>query len=150
VAIYVPPSTRRRRLVVMAAGTLVVGLAIGFGVGRATSSGVDDAVANVRSQAADAATALQRLPIEYEQAVADQGGESPQTITGAIENARAQLDAAFDDATWFGPAARQPTDEALDALVRAVRERASPAEFEADIDRAVAVIRSTFGETGTT
>ena len=144
-AIYVPPSARRRRLVAIAIGTLVVGLAAGFGLGRATSSGVEDAVAEARGRAADAATALQRLPIEYEQAVAGEGGESVETITEAIARARAQLDAAFDDASWFGPAARRPTDAALDAVVRAVDAGASPAEFEAAVARAVDTIRSTFG-----
>ncbi len=115
-AIYVPPSTRRRRLVALVAAGLAVGLAIGFALGRGTSSGVDDALGDVRGQAEDAATALVRLPIEYEQALEGEGGESVRTIEEAIDRARARLDEAWADADWFGPAARRPVDAALDDL----------------------------------
>src|SRR4051794_13452612 len=109
-AIYVPPSTRRRRLVLLVGLGLVVGLVAGFGLGRATSSGIDDAVSKVQSRASDAATTLQRLPIEYGQAVTGSGGESTRTITEAIARARSELDRAWADARWFGSASRAPVD----------------------------------------
>jgi hypothetical protein len=113
--------------------------------GRATSSGVDDALATVRGQASDAAIALQRIPIEYSQAVTGSGGESTRTITEAIARARDELDRAWADAPWFGPAARRPVDATLSALDRAVAAHVSPEEFQADVDTAVRAVEAAFG-----
>lgn len=146
-AIYVPPSTRRRRLVVLAAAALVVGLLLGFGLGRATSSGVDDAVGDVREQAEGAAVALQRIPIEYSQASAGEGGESTATITEALGRARAQLDAAWADASWFGPGVRRPVDDALEVVGEAIADGASADDFQAAIDHAVEAVEAAFGIT---
>jgi hypothetical protein len=145
VAIYVPPSRRRRHLVALVALGLLVGLLAGFAIGRATSSGVDDALATVRGQASDAAIALQRIPIEYSQAVTGSGGESTRTITEAIARARDELDRAWADAPWFGPAARRPVDATLSALDRAVAAHVSLEEFQADVDTAVRAVEDAFG-----
>jgi hypothetical protein len=146
-AIYVPPSTKRRRLVLLAAASLVVGLLVGFGLGRATSSGLDDALEAVRGDAQDAAVGLQRLPIEYEQAAAGEGGESTRTITEAIARARADLDDAWEGAEWAGPDARKPVDAAIDELDAEVASGASPADFETAVEQAVDAIEAAFGIT---
>lgn len=146
-AIYVPPSTRRRRLVLLVAVGLVVGLALGFALGRSTAEGIDDAVDATQAQAEDAAVALQRIPIEYEQATAGEGGESTETITRAIASARDALHAAFDDATWFGPQPRDELDAELADLDQAVADGVSPADFAAAVDDAVQAIEAIFGIT---
>ena len=142
-AIYVPDSTRRRRAVLLAAGCLVVGLLVGGLVGRATAPGLDDEVGDVQEQAAAAATALQRLPIEYEQLLTGDG-ESPATVNDAIDRSEAQLREAYADAIWFGDGASAPTDAALDALRAVVADRGSAEEFEAAVDDAVSVIEERF------
>jgi hypothetical protein len=144
-AIYVPPSTRRRRLVLLVLAGLVVGLGAGFGIGRATSSGVDDAVSSVKTEATDAAVALQRIPIEYQQALDDAVGESSGTLTGAIARARSELDQAWDDASWFGPGVRRPVDDAIDAVDEVARQRGNPEQFQAAVDAAVSAIEAAFG-----
>ena len=144
-AIYVPPSTRRRRLVLLVAVGLVVGLVVGFALGRGTAEGIDDAVGAAQEQAEDAAVALQRIPIEYEQATAGEGGESTETITSAIASARDALHVAFDDASWFGPQPREEVDAELDRLDRAVEDGVAPADFEAAVDDAVRAIEAIFG-----
>jgi hypothetical protein len=146
-AIYVPPSTKRRRLVLLVAAGLVVGLLAGFLVGRGTARGVGDAVSKVRAEATDAGVGLQRLPIEYEQAARGTAGESTKTISEAIARSRADLADAWRDASWFGPAAREPVDAALTALDRAVAARAPAAEFEAEVGMAVDAIEAAFGIT---
>ena len=143
-AIYVPPSTKRRRLVLLVVAGLVVGLALGFAIGRSTARSVDDAVSEVRDHATDAGVGLQRLPIEYEQAVEGAAGESTRTITEAITRSRADLEEAWDGATWAGRGARRPVDDALDALDRAVADRASAGDFEAAVGRAVDAIEAAF------
>jgi hypothetical protein len=134
-------------VVLLVAAGLLVGLLVGFGLGRATSSGLDDALSQVRGAATDAAVGLQRMPIEYGQAVEGEGGESTRTITEAIQRARADLDQAWDDAEWFGPDARKPVDAALDELDDEVAAKASADQFEAAVGRAVDAIETAFGVT---
>lgn len=144
-AIYVPDSTRRRRLVAVAGACLVVGLLVGGTVGRATSPGADDAVEEVRERGRETVTALQRLPIEYEQAVAGEGGEDAATMTSALDRARATLDEAFAVLDVFGPASRAAADAALDGVRQAVEDGVPPREFEAAIEAAISAVRATFG-----
>jgi len=146
-AIYVPDSTRRRRLIGIAGACLVVGLLVGGALGRATSPGADDAVAEVKERGRETVTALQRLPIEYEQAVAGEGGEDAATMTSAVDRARATLDDAFAVLEVFGPASRAAADDALDALQESIDEGVPPSEFDAAIEAAIAVVRATFGLT---
>lgn len=142
-AIYVPDSTRRRRAVLLAVGCLVAGLVVGGLVGRATAPGIDDEVRGVQAQAADAATALQRLPIEYEQLLSGDG-ESPATVNEAIDRAQAQLGEAYADAIWFGDSAKSVTDAALDALREVVAGEGSAEDFAAAVDEAVSAIEDRF------
>jgi hypothetical protein len=146
-AIYIADSTRRRRMVGIAVACLVVGFLAGGAVGRATSPDVDDSVREVRARAQDAATALQRLPIEYEQAAAGEGGESPDTIVSALGRARATVDAAFEEIDVFGPAARTAVYDAFDRVAQAIDDRVAPTEFERVIAAAVAAVEDTFGLT---
>jgi hypothetical protein len=147
VAIYVPPSTKRRRLVLLVAAGLVVGLLVGFVLGRSTSSGLDDALDEVRGHATDAAVVLQRMTNGYVQAGSGDGGDSTRALTEAIDRARADLDEAWDGAAWFGPTARKPVDAALDELDRDVEAEVSPDDFEAAVGRAVDAIETTFDVT---
>jgi hypothetical protein len=142
-AIYVPDSTRRRRAVLLAAGCLVAGLVLGALVGRATAPSIDDEVRSVQAQAADAATALQRLPIEYEQLLSGDG-ESAATVNDAIDSAQAQLREAYDGAIWLGDTAPASTDAALDTLREVVAGEGSADEFAAAVDEAVSAIEERF------
>jgi hypothetical protein len=147
-ALYVPAGARRRRLILAVVGGLLVGLVVGFLAGRATSPGLADDVADVQDLAADAATALQRVPIEYEQAVAGEGGESTDTITGALDRAQAQLDDAYAEAIWLADDASAATDASFDDLRALVREGGPAAEFEAAVGDLVDQIEATFGIEG--
>src|SRR5881392_2161222 len=97
-ALYVPAGARRKRLVLVGALALIAGLLVGFGVGRATSPGLEDEVTDVQNVAFDAVAALRRIPIEYEQAVVGEGGESTVTITEALDRAQTLLDDAYAQA----------------------------------------------------
>lgn len=144
-ALYVSAGTRRRRLIVVGLAGLVLGLVVGVVIGRSLSQGVGARVDSVRSQAASAVSALERLPIEYEQALAGSGGETTATITEAVARARAQLDRAYADAIWLTPDAPRATDAAIDSVADAVARRADLVEFQDAVDAAAAAIGLTFG-----
>jgi len=147
-ALYVPAGARRRRLIIGVVAGVVLGLAIGFVVGRASSPGLADDVAEVQGLATDATTALQRTPIEYEQAVAGEGGESTDTISGALDRAQRQLDDAYAEAIWLPDGASAVTDEAFADLASLVVAGAAPAEFEQAVEDLVTQIDTTFGISG--
>ena len=143
-ALYIPAGARRRRLVLGVLAGLVVGLVLGVVLGRSSAPSIDERVASVRAHASGAAISLRRLPIEYEQSLADTGGESTATITAAIDAARARLDQAYEQAVWLGPDAGAATDRALEAVERAVADRVDVDQFQLVIDDAVAAIDATF------
>jgi hypothetical protein len=146
-ALYVPSGARRRRLVIGIVGGLLVGLVIGFLAGRASSPGLADDVAEVQGRAVDATTALQRIPIEYEQALAGEGGESTAAISAAIERAMGQLADAYAEAIWLDDNAASATNGSFDELTALVVDEADLAEVEAAIDGLVAQIETTFAVT---
>lgn len=129
----------------MAAACLIVGLVAGGVFGRSTAHGVDDAVASVREHAQDAVTALQRLPIEYEQALAGEGGEDAGTIAGALDRAKAELDGVYDVTDEFVPNAHVDIDLWFETLAENARDQVSQEEFELGISEAIARIQATFG-----
>lgn len=144
-ALYVSDSARKRNLVLGIAGALVLGLLIGFVAGRATSKGLEDEVGAVQDQAIAAATAFQRIPIEYEQAVDGAGGESTSTIDDAIGSAEDQLKAVYGEAIWLGDGASDATDEAVADLRQVAADGGSADEFQAAVNEVVAAIEDTFG-----
>jgi hypothetical protein len=143
-ALYVPDGARRRRLAIAVAVGLAAGLLLGFVLGRSTADGLDDGVASVQEQAAEAATALERIPIEYEQALAGEGGESTTTITDAVDRASAQLDEAYEAAIWLGSDARDGTDAAFAEIEAEVAAGADLVVVQDAIDAGVAEIQLTF------
>jgi hypothetical protein len=146
-ALYVSDGARKRNLVLAAVGALVLGLVIGFVAGRATSTGLEEEVSAVQDEAIAAATGFQRLPIEYEQAVAGEGGESAATIDDAIDSADDQLQSVYSEAIWLPDDASAPTDAAVEDLRQVVADQGSLAEFEAAVDDVVQAIEATFGVT---
>ena len=143
-ALYVPAGARRKRLVLVGALALIAGLLVGFGVGRATSPGLEDEVADVQDVALDATAALRRIPIEYEQAVAGEGGESTEPIPEPSDRAEPLHDDAYAEAIWLPDDAHEATDPAFDELRQMVEDEAAPEAFDAAIEALVAQVATTF------
>jgi len=143
-AVYMQGS--RRRWVLMAVGVvaLLVGIGIGYLIGNNTATTSADVIADSRSKGEDAATALQRLPIEYEQAVSA-SGESSATITGALDEATGLLNDAYAASPWLGATSRQPPLDAIALLKADVASKVAPDVFQHDVDQAVAAIDAAFG-----
>ena len=144
-ALYVPAGARTRRLVLVGAAALVVGVVLGYVLGRASAPTFADQVADVQELATAAATALERLPIEYEQLLDGGGGESADTLIDALDSARSQLADAYAAAIWLADDAPSATEEAFDSLLVAVSDSVPAAVFADAIDQAVTRIKATFG-----
>jgi hypothetical protein len=147
-AVYMQGSRRHRITALVGAGCLIVGGGIGYLVGHSGSTSTGDVVAAARSKGEDAATALQRLPIEYQQAVTNASGESTTTITDAIDEAAALLADAYDASPWLGPALHKAPDAAIDVVRQDVLDAAPADTFEQHINDAVTAIGEVFNLQG--
>jgi hypothetical protein len=124
-ALYVPQSRRRRRLALTAAGTAVLGLVIGAGLGRLSAPTVEDRVASVRNDARDTASGLQVISLHAEATTVGAGG----TDLVLARTARELAD-EFDRAPWIDSGQRRIVLQALTDLTGR-QDKGSPAFGEA-------------------
>jgi len=143
-AVYMHGSRRRWVTVAVGVVALLIGIGIGYVIGSDTATTSADVVAKSRSKGEDAATALQRLPIEYEQAVAS-SGESSATIDGALDEASGLLNDAYNVSPWLSAALRKPPLDAIALLKADVAKKVAPEIFQQDVDQAVTAIDTAFG-----
>jgi hypothetical protein len=146
-ALYVSAGRRRRRLVLAAAGALVLGLALGGTIGRVTAPTPVDGAAEAKRAAAQATGLLEAVPDHYEQMV--EGRLDPSSFEASLDDglarASTQLDMALVNAPWLDA----PVADGLRAQVARVRadaeRRAPPADLRADVEAAVEDISRRFG-----
>jgi len=106
VARYIPISRRRRNAALVAGAALLVGIVLGWLVGKQSAPSVSSAVHDAQQQAADIAVQLQRLPIESQQAIDGGGEDSIQAgVVAPLDDIQASATNAFDDAPWIASAA---------------------------------------------
>lgn len=149
-AIYVSAAQRLRRTVLIATVSAAVALGAGWVIGRQQVPSIDARVADVRERAADLATNIERLDIEYEQIVsagdaAASGTDSVEAgVIAPLDDLRTMLQELMDDAPWL---AGDQRSEMLDALaeVRSTALDAVPLDqFVATAADASGLIRTTF------
>ena len=144
-ALYMPASARRRRLIVVAIVAVLAGLILGWTLGRATAPTVADQVSSARSQAQQLDARLRSLPFEYDKArSANSDMTAPGGPIAALDGVTTDAEALVARSIWLG---QQGTD--LTTTLHNVRAGAvsggSSAEFQAAIDKAIAAIDYTFG-----
>jgi hypothetical protein len=144
-AVYVSVARRRRRTVLWAIATLVIGLLVGFAVGTTRTKSVDDRVQSVHADADQIAARLVALDIEYRDAL---GGGSDDFDTSVIQPlGKIQSDAVhlLDRAAWINPDQRGEVLDELAKLVVLAKARTAADEFLAALNDAASSVRSTFG-----
>ena len=146
-AVYMSASRQRRRVIGVAIAALIVGVVVGALFGRATASGVDDALSSSRTKGRSIASALGTLPFEYEQARAEAAGEDQERIESAVQIVVDMVPPALDKASWLGPGARRQVTDAVDAVRQAVRNKASVTAVTTAVDSAVATVQDVFNVT---
>jgi len=109
VALYVPQARRRRRTLLLAVVTAVVGGTLGVTIGRYTAPDVSDRVRSVRDQARQTASGLEVISLHTGVGAVGAGGTDLVLARTSRELAR-----EFDRAPWVDPGQRRVV---LDALV---------------------------------
>lgn len=142
-ALYVSAGTRRRRAVVAVVVAAVVAFGIGLIVGRQQVPSVDEQVNRVRSHAADIATGIERLDIEYEQVLAGQDTAQGGVIE-PLDDLRRDLQSTLDDAPWIGASTRTALLDALAAIESGATAKVPLADMQALLAEAGTTIRDAF------
>lgn len=142
-ALYISAGRRRRTTIVVGIAAIVVGIALGFLLGRGTATTIDDRVTEARDAGRKFAASLRVLPLEYEQAVTgdgEAGGADP-----IVRRALAGEQAAIDAAPWLGDAQIAALRSQIDDVRNAPERDLTPEDFAASVEDAVAVVEATFG-----
>jgi len=146
VARYIPVSRRRRNAALVAGAALLVGIVLGWLVGKQSAPSVSSAVHHAQQQAADIAVQLQRLPIEYQQAIDGGGEDSIQAgVVAPLDDIQASATNAFDDAPWIASVTRANAQDAIAQVRQDALDKVSADEFETAVNDAADAIRSAFG-----
>ncbi len=147
-ALYLPASTRRRRLVLVAVAAAVVGLLLGWAVGRLTAPTVGDRVSSVRAEARRLDARLASLPLEYDKALAggtDLAGAGGPVAT--LDGIAADTVALARRAEWLGADQRDAVEAAVTAAHDQAASRVPSGQFGAAIAAATSSVDRTFGLT---
>jgi hypothetical protein len=140
VALYIPESRRRRRLIVAAAVALAVGLTVGILVGRATVPSVSDRIATVRTEARDISGGLRVLVLHIQAHTANDTADEAKTV---LAKTRSGLQAEFGKAPWLSDAQKRALLTELESL--SARPDPTSTAFGAAAESLARHIDATFG-----
>jgi hypothetical protein len=141
-ALYIPAGRRRRRTILIAAGALLIGLALGAMAGRSTAPTIGDRISSVRSEAQKTSAALRVIALHDESgAVSAQGGDGGTDLV--LQRTRTDLDHLFARAPWLPATTRQKLLDDLASL--AAKPDKSDASFGAAAEALAQEIDATFG-----
>ncbi len=146
-ALYVSAARRRRRTLVVGAAALVVGLLLGWLIGRATGSSANDDIKARQNDAEQLVARLDGLDLEYQQTAAG-GASGSDAVKGSLAAAAAiaaDTDALMARMPWVARAERTATVQVVDGVRRAVEAGAPPEEVSAAVARADQAVRAAAG-----
>jgi hypothetical protein len=147
-ALYIPPARRRRRLVLVSAATLLIGLVVGVLVGRATTTSTAERITEVRTEANDIATRLQALSIEYEQALTGKGDTVQGGVLAALDGIDRDTARAVNTASWLTAANRTEVENALNQVRASAEAKVDAQSFADQLAEAASVIHRQLGDEG--
>jgi hypothetical protein len=143
VALYVPPSRRRRRTVLLAGACIVAGLVVGGVLGRVTAPSVHDRVSDSQEQARQIAAGLRVLSLHIRSGAASTEADGEAGTDLVLRRTSEDLQRAFSDSPWISPSQQASVRHELDAL-SALTDRTSD-EFAVAADGLAADIEVAFG-----
>jgi hypothetical protein len=145
-----PGRVASRTLALVGVLALVVGLAAGFGIGRASKSepSLASRLSDLRTGLAPAREGLELVPTEYAQAVRGGRVASSSELGGAraaVTRAQTAIAASRDDLRALNAARAAALDRAVAALATAMAQHRDPAEVKRLADAAGAALSAAGG-----
>jgi hypothetical protein len=146
--LYIPAGRRRRRAIVIAVAALVVGVVVGWALGRSTAVTPADAARDARERAGVATSQLTSSEIHYAQVVQGEGDttELRASVEASLDRAAADLSDALARASWIDEGAADDLRRAVAEVRDAERATAPIDDYNAAIDRAERAINERFGK----
>jgi hypothetical protein len=145
-ALYVSDRTRWRRMITAVVVAAVLAGTLGVLIGRQQVPSVAEQVQSVKRQAAEVATGVERLDIEYDQVLAGQGDSVKAGVIEPLAGLRARMQTTFDESPWITSARRAEVLDSFAAIEAAANGRVSTDEFTALLKATGLLIRQSFGE----
>ena len=146
-ALYIPASRRRRRVIVVGVAALVAGILIGLLVSRVATPSIDDQVGSKQREAEQLIARLDGLNLEYQQSGAA-GASGEDAREGALDAARgisADTQDLVDDLPWLSDAQRAAAVVAVDGVAKAVEGAGTVDDVGTAVTGAEAALRSAAG-----
>jgi hypothetical protein len=143
-ALYISAGKRRQRAIIGACVAALLSFGIGLLVGRQQVPSITERVDGVQADAADIATGLERLDIEYDQVLT--GGDDLQTsVLQPLDDLRGQLQSTMDRAPWLSAEQRSVVLDSFAQVDSAANANATSEDFTARLDDTASLVRLTFG-----
>ncbi len=144
--LYVSTARRQRKAIAWAVAVGLVAFAVGLLLGRQQIPSIGERVLSVQVSAADTATGIERLDIEYEQALANTGSDTVEAgVLAPLDSLRAELQRTMDNAPWLVPAQRQALLDLMADLRAGAIEGITLDDFRMRALALGALVRSSFG-----
>jgi hypothetical protein len=144
--LYISAARRQRRAIAWAVAVGLVAVVLGLLLGRQQIPSISDRVSSVQAAATEIATGVERLDIEYEQALAVSGADTVVAgVVAPLDELRARLQRTMDDAPWLAASQRQALLDSLAELRSGALDGVSLAEFRTKADSTGQLVRAAFG-----
>jgi hypothetical protein len=146
-ALYVPVSRRRRRVIGITAVALVVGLLLGLVLGRLFRPSVQDEVDARQRDTQQLVARLDGLALEYEQ-TGTAGQAASDAREGSVDAARgisADARKLLDDVPWLGERQRAEAVSAVQEVQAAIESNASVDDVKHLVDDAESALQNAVG-----
>lgn len=144
-AIYVPPSRRRRQVVLLGVIALVVGAMVGVLLGRATAPSVADRVRSSQRKVVELTAGLRVVTIHQEADTASLQASSDAGAGLALRRAESELRGLLAEAPWIAPARKTELLALVHDLQGGPPGQASTPQFAQRVEAAAEAIETTFG-----
>jgi hypothetical protein len=143
-ALYISAGRRFRRTLVIALGAAIVALVVGWAIGRQQVPSITARVRAVQQDAERAATALERLGIEYEQVLA--GTDDLDTsVLQPLDELRTDLQSTMDQAPWLSAATRATLLDAVSEVRQLAVDGVPLEEFTTSTSEAATLVTQALG-----
>lgn len=144
-AVYSPDQKNRNLLIGVGVSILVLGMILGFFIGKAGAPSFSGKVSELRKIAEGVSSDLDKLADNYKDPSAESSFSASAEVSSKVADLENRLEPALGDALWAADSQRKAIAEALDAIRDGARREVEKATFDARVREAKQLIAAVFG-----